>query len=142
RVGGVVRLWVPRLFARPASWPRRIAARARTPTRAAPTRPASRKSSARRQSPKKCAAGAKLFSDRSDASRSDGILAFAITNHRTECRVFRRARSTPTRAPHAGAAPVGALAAPTTAAGAARKPARADGVLRAAGNSHGDVSGR
>src|SRR5262249_7428350 len=57
-------------------------------------------------------------------------------------RVFRRARSTPARAPHAGAAPVGALAAPAPATGAARKPARADGVLRTAGNPHGHVSGR
>src|SRR5262249_1682478 len=57
-------------------------------------------------------------------------------------RVFRRARSTATRAPYAGAASVGALAAPAPAAGAARKPARADRVLRAARHPHGHVSGR
>src|SRR5262245_53034775 len=56
--------------------------------------------------------------------------------------VFRGARSTPARAPHAGAGPVGALAAPAPAAGAALKSARAEGVLRAAGYPHGDVSGR
>src|SRR5262249_52143160 len=57
-------------------------------------------------------------------------------------RVFRCARSPRPRAPPAGPAPFGALPAPAPAAGAARKPARADGVLRTAGNSHGDVSGR
>src|SRR6516162_4058228 len=56
--------------------------------------------------------------------------------------VFRRARSTPARAPHAGAAPVGTLAAPAPAAGAARQPARADGIFHAAREAHGDVSGR
>src|SRR5262249_104710 len=83
------------------------------------------------------------------------------TNHRTKIRsspqsgdgawipayagmrgVFRRARSTPARAPTAAAASVGALAAPAPAAGAARKPARADRVLRAARHPHGHVSGR
>src|SRR5262245_61529094 len=112
--------------------------------------------------PEKMRSLCKLFSDRSDASQSDRILAFAITDHRTkvrssprkrgpsldsrlrgnERRVFRRARSTPTRAPYAGAASVGALAAPAPTAGAARKPARADGVLRAARHPHGDASGR
>src|SRR5262249_7778259 len=132
-----------------------------------------RKSSTPRQKPKKSAAYAKLFSNRCEASRSNKIFAFAITNHRTKnppslrggphkpCVAgtpcggpawspaypgmnggFRRARSTPARAPHTGAAPVGALAAPASAAGAARKPARADGVLRAAGNPHGDIAGR
>src|SRR5262249_26343160 len=156
-----------------AFWRRRVAARARTPTQAAGTQSGPRKSSARRQNPKKCAAYAKLFSNRCDASWADRILALAITNHRTKIRSsprgappnhwvagtccedpawipayagmsggFRRARSTPARAPHAGAAPVGALAAPAPAAGAARKPARADGVLRAAGNPHGDIAGR
>src|SRR5262249_15769368 len=148
------------LFSRPASWRRRVAARARTPTRAAGTQPGSRKSSAPRQKPKKNAAHAKLFSNPREAARANKILAFALTNHRTNipssprgaphnacvagtrCEDpgwipayagmsggFRRARSTPARAPHAGAAPVGALAAPAPAAGAARKPARADGVL-------------
>src|SRR5262249_19378064 len=112
--------------------------------------------------PKKMRSLCKLFSDRSDASQSGGILAFAITDHRTnvrssprkrgrnldsrlrgnERRVFCRARSTPARAPYAGAASVGALAAPAPTAGAARKPAGADGVLRATRYPHGDASGR
>src|SRR5215471_13281627 len=52
-----------------------------------------------------------------------------------------RARSTSTRAPYAGAASVRALAAPASLASAARKPPRADGVLRAARHSHSDVAG-
>src|SRR6516165_2560276 len=58
-----------------------------------------------------------------------------------ERRVCRRVRSTSTRAPYAGAGSVGALAAPAPTAGAARKPARAERVLRAARHPHGHASG-
>ena len=50
--------------------------------------------------------------------------------------------STPRRAPHAGAGPARALAAPAAAAGRARESPRANGVLRTAGHAHGDATGR
>src|SRR5262249_425555 len=85
-----------------------------------------------------------------EGGRPDGFLAFAIRDHRPRVPsspgkrepAFRRARLPPTRAPYAGAGSVGALAAPAPTAGAARKLARAERVLRAARHPHGHASGR
>src|SRR5262249_60803781 len=70
------------------------------------------------------------------------VFAAALLRNRAEVRRSDpRARSTSTRTPYSGAGSVRALAAPASVSAAARKPPRADGVLRAARHAHGDVDG-